>query len=30
MVKQRANLSTGCRVVLDKELAQQSGKVAAK
>src|SRR5471032_656742 len=26
MVKQRANLSTGCRVVLDKELAQQSGK----
>jgi hypothetical protein len=30
MVKQRANLSAGCRVVLDKELAQQSSKVAAK
>ena len=30
MVKQRANLSAGCLVVLDKELAQQSSKVAAK
>jgi hypothetical protein len=30
MVKQRANLSAGCRVVLDKELAQRSSKVAAK
>ena len=30
MVKQRANLSAGCRVVMDKEMAQQSSKVAAK
>jgi hypothetical protein len=30
MVKQRANLSAGCRVVLDKELAQRSSRVAAK
>jgi hypothetical protein len=30
MIKQRASLSSGCRVVLDKELAaQRSGKVAA-
>jgi len=30
MVKQRANLSSGCRSVMDKELAQKSSKVAAK
>ena len=29
MLKQRANLSTGCRTVMDKELAQKSSKVAA-
>jgi hypothetical protein len=30
MVKQRANLSAGCRAVMDRDLAQQSSKVAAK
>ncbi len=30
MVKQRANLSAGCRAVMDKDLAQRSSKVAAK
>ena len=30
MVKQRANLSAGCRAVMDKDMAQQSSKVAAK
>jgi len=30
MVKQRANLSSGCRAVMDRDLAAQSGKVAAK
>jgi hypothetical protein len=30
MVKNRSNLSTGCRAVLDREFAAQSGKVAAK
>jgi hypothetical protein len=30
MVKNRSNLSTGCRAVLDREYAAQSGKVAAK
>ena len=29
MMKQRANLSAGCRTVMDRDLAQQS-KVAAK
>ncbi len=30
MIKQRASLSSGCRTVMDKELAaQRSGKVAA-
>jgi hypothetical protein len=30
MFKHRANLSVGCRTVMDKDLAQQSTKVAAK
>jgi hypothetical protein len=30
MVKQRANLSVGCRAVMDRDLAQQSNKVAAR
>jgi hypothetical protein len=30
MVKNRANLSAGCRAVMDKTAAEQSGKVAAK
>ncbi len=30
MVKKRANLSVGCRAVMDKEFAAQSGKMAAK
>ena len=30
MVKNRTNLSTGCRAVMDRDFAAQSGKVAAK
>jgi hypothetical protein len=30
MVKQRANLSAGCRAVMDKDMVQPSNKVAAK
>jgi hypothetical protein len=30
MIKNRSNLSTGCKSVMDRELAAQSGKVAAK
>ena len=30
MVKNRSNLSTGCRAVMDRDFAAQSGKVAAK
>ena len=30
MMKKRASLSTGCRAVMDRDLAQQSGKVAAQ
>jgi hypothetical protein len=30
MIKQRASLSAGCRTVMDRDLAQQSSKVAAK
>ena len=30
MVKQRANLSVGCRAVMDREAAQQSSKVATR
>ena len=30
MVKQRANLSSGCRAVMDRDFAAQSGKVASK
>jgi hypothetical protein len=30
MVKHKADLSTGCRAVMDKEAAKASGKVAAK
>ena len=30
MLKQRANLSVGCRTVMERDLAQQSSKVAAK
>ncbi len=30
MVKHRANLSSGCRAVMDKEAAAQAGKVASK
>lgn len=30
MIKQRANLSSGCRTVLDRDLAAQGRKVAAQ
>jgi hypothetical protein len=30
MLKQRANLSAGCRTVMDRDLAQQSRKVATQ
>jgi hypothetical protein len=30
MIKNRSNLSAGCRTVMDRDLAAQSGKVAAK
>ena len=30
MVKNRASLSSGCRTVMDRDLAQQSSKVAAQ
>jgi len=30
MVKNRSNLSTGCRAVMDRDRAAQSGKVASK
>ena len=30
MMKKRASLSTGCRAVMDRDLAQQSSKVAAQ
>jgi hypothetical protein len=30
MLKQRANLSAGCRTVMDRDLAEQSSKVATK
>jgi hypothetical protein len=30
MMRQRAKLSTGCRTVMDRDLAAQSSKVAAK
>jgi hypothetical protein len=30
MMKQRASLSSGCRTVMDRDLAAQSGKVAAQ
>jgi hypothetical protein len=30
MIKQRASLSSGCRIVLDRDLAAQRSKVAAK
>ena len=30
MMRQRASLSAGCRTVMDRDLAQQSSKVAAK
>ena len=30
MIKQRANLSSGCRIVLDRDLAAQRSKVAVK
>ena len=30
MMKQRASLSSGCRTVMDRDLAAQAGKVAAK
>jgi len=30
MMKQRANLSSGCRAVMDRDLAAQAGTVAAK
>jgi hypothetical protein len=30
MIKQRANLSAGCRTVMDRDMARQSSKVAAK
>jgi hypothetical protein len=30
MLKKRASLSAGCRTVMDKDLAQQSRKVAAQ
>jgi hypothetical protein len=30
MVKNRSNLSTGCRAVMDKDMAGKAGKVASK
>jgi hypothetical protein len=30
MIKQRANLSSGCRIVLDRDLAAQRSRVAVK
>jgi len=30
MIRQRANLSSGCRTVLDRDLAAQGRKVAAQ
>ena len=30
MLKKRASLSTGCRAVMDRDLAQQTNKVAAQ
>lgn len=30
MLKKRASLSTGCRAVMDRDLAQQGNKVAAQ
>jgi hypothetical protein len=30
MMKKRASLSTGCRTVMDRDLAAQSGKIASK
>jgi hypothetical protein len=30
MMKQRANLSAGCRTVMDRDLAAQQSKVATK
>ncbi len=30
MMKKRASLSTGCRTVLERDLAAQAGKVAAR
>ena len=30
MMKKRASLSTGCRAVMDRDLAQKSSKVAAQ
>lgn len=30
MMKHRADLSTGCRLVMDRDLAQKSSKVAAQ
>jgi hypothetical protein len=30
MMKQRTSLSSGCRAVMDRDLAQQAGKMAAK
>jgi hypothetical protein len=30
MIKHRADLSTGCRSVMDRDLAAQKGKLAAK
>ena len=30
MMQKRASLSTGCRAVMDRDLAAQSGKVASK
>jgi hypothetical protein len=30
MLRNRTNLSTGCRTVMDRDLAQQSKKVATK
>ena len=30
MIKNRSSLSAGCRTVMDRDLAAQSGKVAAK
>ena len=30
MIKKKADLSAGCRTVMDRELAQKSGKLAAQ